>query len=96
FRCLYSKNINNLMMAGRDISVSHVALGTVRLMRTTGMMGEVIGMAASICKNEKTSPRGIYEHHFARLEELMEAGVGNPDLPNIQNYNLGGTLLETR
>ncbi|VAW15038.1 FIG00406056: hypothetical protein [hydrothermal vent metagenome] len=94
FRCLYSKNINNLMMAGRDISVSHVALGTVRLMRTTGMMGEVIGMAASICKNKKISPRGIYEHHFARLEELMEAGVGNPDLPNIQNYNLGGTLLE--
>jgi len=93
FRCLYSKNISNLMMAGRDISVSHVALGTVRDMRTTGMMGEVIGMAASICKNEKTNPRGVYKNYFSKMQKLMEVGVGNPDLPKIQNYNLGPTLL---
>lgn len=96
FRCLYSKNISNLMMAGRDISVSHVALGTVRVMRTTGMMGEVIGMAASICKNEKTNPRGVYKNYFSKMEKLMEVGVGNPDLPKIQNYNLGGTLLNNK
>ena len=35
-------------MAGRNISVTHAALGTVRVMRTGGMMGEVVGMAASI------------------------------------------------
>ncbi len=92
FRCLYSKNINNLMMAGRDISVSHVALGTVRLMRTSGMMGEVIGMAASVCKSEKTNPRGVYKTHFPELKKLMEQGVGKTDLPKTQNYNLGGTL----
>lgn len=96
FRCLYSKNINNLMMAGRDISVSHVALGTVRVMRTTGMMGEVLGMAASVCKNEKTTPRGIYEKHFSKLESLMLKGVGNPNLPNKQTYNNGGTLMKTK
>lgn len=95
FRCLYSKNIDNLMMAGRDISVSHVALGTVRLMRTGGMMGEVIGMAASICKLKNTSPRGLYQNHFSLLEDLMLKGVGNPTLPKIQNYNLGRTLMET-
>ncbi|MCD4737377.1 MAG: FAD-dependent oxidoreductase [Bacteroidales bacterium] len=94
FRCLYSKNINNLMMAGRNISVSHIALGTTRIMRTTGMMGEVLGMAASICKNENTTPRGVYENYFAKLKKLMEVGVGNPDLPKIQNYNLGGTLMD--
>ena len=49
YRCLYSRNVDNLFMAGRNISVTHVALGTVRVMRTTGMMGEVVGMAASIC-----------------------------------------------
>lgn len=95
FRCLYSKNIDNLMMAGRDISVSHVALGTVRLMRTCGMMGEVIGMAASVCKVNNTSPRGLYQNHFISLEELMRKGVGNPNLSKIQNYNLGRTLMET-
>ncbi|MCF6358776.1 MAG: FAD-dependent oxidoreductase [Draconibacterium sp.] len=94
FRCLYSKNVNNLMMAGRNISVSHVALGTVRLMRTTGMMGEVIGMAASVCKNEKTNPRGVYQNYFSEIENLMERGVGNAGLPKIQNYNLGSTLLK--
>jgi hypothetical protein len=94
FRCLYSVNIDNLMMAGRNISVSHVALGTTRLMRTTGMMGEVLGMAASICKKENTTPRGIYLDHFDELKKLMEKGTGNPDLPNKQDYNLGGTLLK--
>ncbi len=95
FRCLYSKNVNNLMMAGRDISVSHVALGTVRLMRTGGMMGEVVGMAASVCKEHNATPRQLYENHFSELEVLMEQGVGNPDLEKIQNYNLGATLLES-
>ena len=94
FRCLYSKNIENLMMAGRDISVSHVALGTIRLMRTGGMMGEVLGMAASVSKQKNATPREIYQQHFAELEQLMLEGVGNPDLPNNQNYNLGGTLME--
>lgn len=93
FRCLYSKNIDNLMMAGRDISVSHVALGTVRLMRTGGMMGEVIGMAASVCKQHNATPRQIYQQHFADLEKLMSVGVGKSDLPQNQNYNLGGTLM---
>lgn len=92
FRCLYSKNVDNLMMAGRHISVSHVALGTVRLMRTIGMEGEVLGMAASVCKEEKTSPRGVYEKHFAKMEELMEKGIGDSGLPNKQTYNMGGTL----
>ncbi len=45
-RCLYSRNIANLFMAGRDISVEHGALGAVRVMRTCGCEGEVIGMAA--------------------------------------------------
>jgi hypothetical protein len=96
FRCLYSKNINNLMMAGRDISVSHVALGTVRLMRTGGMMGEVLGMAASVCKKENITPRGLYEQHFDQLESLMIKGVGNAGLPFVQDYNQGGTLMEVK
>ncbi len=75
YRCLYSRNINNLFVAGRNISVTHVALGTVRVMRTTGMMGEVVGMAASVCKDYKTTPRGIYENYFTRLKALLQEGV---------------------
>lgn len=93
YRCLYSQNVPNLMMAGRNISVSHVALGTVRVMRTTGMMGEVIGMAASVCKKHNCEPRAVYSSYLDDLKQLMQKGTGNPDLPKIQNYNMGGTLL---
>jgi hypothetical protein len=80
YRCLYSRNISNLMMAGRNISVTHIALGTVRVQRTTGMMGEVLGMAASLCKQNTTTPRGVYEKHLDDLKTLMQRGVGKEDL----------------
>jgi hypothetical protein len=79
YRCLYSRNVSNLFMAGRNISVTHVALGTIRVQRTTGMAGEVIGMAASICKQQNCLPRDVYETHFSDLEALMRAGIGDPD-----------------
>lgn len=71
YRTLYSRNINNLFMAGRDISVTKSGLGPVRVMRTTGMMGEIVGKAASICIKENVSPRGVYEKHLSELKELM-------------------------
>ena len=76
YRCLYSRNIENLFMAGRNISVTHVALGSIRVMRTGGMMGEVVGMAASLCTKHKTTPRGIYNEHLAELKALMKEGTG--------------------
>jgi hypothetical protein len=76
YRCLYSRTVPNLMMAGRNISVTHVALGTVRVMRTGGMMGEVLGMAASLCHAHETTPRGVYEKHLEKLKALLREGVG--------------------
>ena len=75
YRCLYSRNIDNLMMAGRNISVTHVALGTVRVQRTTGMMGEVLGMAASLCKKHDCTPREVYRQHLDELIAMMTEGV---------------------
>ena len=92
YRCLYSRNVDNLFMAGRDISVTHVALGTVRVMRTTGMMGEVVGMAASLCKEHSTTPRGVYQRYLDELKTLMKEGVNRKGLPNNQRYNEGGML----
>jgi hypothetical protein len=76
YRCLYSRNISNLFLAGRDISVSHEALGAVRVMRTTGCMGEITGMAASICAKHKCLPREVYTDYLAELKELMSRGAG--------------------
>ena len=72
YRCFYSRNVNNLFMAGRNISVTHEALGTVRVMKTCGMMGEVVGKAASICVLEDCLPRDVYEDHLGDLLKLLE------------------------
>ncbi len=66
YRTLYSRNIRNLFMA-----VTKTGLGPVRVMRTCGMMGEIVGKAAAICIREKTDPRGVHKSHLAKLKELM-------------------------
>ena len=95
YRCLYSRNIDNLFMAGRNISQTHVALGTTRVMRTTGMMGEVVGMAASICHKYGCSPRDVYQCHLDELKPLMKKGVGKYEgTAESQRFNLPNKLLE--
>jgi hypothetical protein len=76
YRCLYSRNVNNLFMAGRDISTTHEALGAVRVMKTTGAMGEIVGMAAKLCKTKSCSPREVYTNHLEDLKSLMHMGAG--------------------
>ena len=91
YRCFYSKDVPNMFMAGRNISVSHIALGTVRVMRTTAMMGEVVGMAATICRRRKALPRDVYYTHLEELKSMMRKGVGRTDVPYTQIY----TLIDT-
>lgn len=76
YRCLYSRNIDNLFMAGRHISVTHGALGAVRVQMTTGMMGEVVGLAASLCNDHNITPRGVYQYRLGALKALLL----NPDV----------------
>lgn len=71
FRSLYSKNIPNLMMAGRCFSCSHVGLGGPRVMKTTGQMGIATGTAAALCKKYKVDPRTIGEKHINELRTLI-------------------------
>ncbi len=71
YRCFYSRNIENLFMAGRCISVTHEALGTTRVMKTCGMMGEVVGRAASICALRDCTPREVYERYWSELDQLL-------------------------
>jgi len=72
YRSLYSKNISNLLMAGRCFSCSHIGLGGPRVMNTTGQMGVAIGYATSLCKKYKTDPRGIYTNHIEELRKLIQ------------------------
>ena len=80
YRCLYSRNISNLFMAGRDISTTHEALGAVRVMKTTGAMGEIVGMAAAICKKHDCNPRDVYSRYLDELKSSMTRGAGKLEL----------------
>lgn len=71
FRCLYSKNIDNLMMAGKHISVSHVAASATKLMGNGAQHGVAVGIAAAMCVAKGTTPRGLYEDHLEGLKTLV-------------------------
>jgi hypothetical protein len=72
YRCLYSANLSNLFMAGRNISVTDHALGTVRVMKTIGMMGEVVGKAAAVAIKRNCTPREVYTLYWSELDALLK------------------------
>lgn len=73
YRCLYSINISNLMFAGRNISCTHTAMSSCRVMGTCSTLGQAIGTAAAIAIKHNTSPRGVYKAHIDELRQtLME------------------------
>lgn len=61
-RCLYSKTHENLVMAGRNISVTHVALSTTRVMATCSTLGQAIGTAVAYCLQENLTPRELVKN----------------------------------
>jgi hypothetical protein len=71
FRCLYTRKIKNLFMAGRCFSCSHLGLGGPRVMNTTGQMGCAVGYAASICIKHKVIPRMVYQKYLDELKMLI-------------------------
>lgn len=71
YRCLYSKNIDNLLFAGRNVSVTHMALSSTRIIGTCCMMGQAAGTAAAMCADKKVSPRIIYQKHINELQEQL-------------------------
>lgn len=71
FSCLYSRNISNLLFAGRDISVSHVALGSARVMSTLAVIGQATGIAAHMCHKYNVTPREVRRQHVGELQQLL-------------------------
>lgn len=71
FRSLYSKNIENLLFAGRNISQTHVALSSSRVMATCATMGQAAGTGAALCVRHGVDPREIYESYCNELQEQL-------------------------
>ncbi|MBE6553557.1 MAG: FAD-dependent oxidoreductase, partial [Ruminococcaceae bacterium] len=81
YRALYSRNVRNLMFAGRNISVTHAALSSTRVMGTCALLGQAMGTGAAIALAHRTTPRGVYEHHLKDLQAaVLEDGIFLPHI----------------
>jgi hypothetical protein len=70
-RCLYSKNISNLMFAGRNISASHLAFASTRVMGTCGVLGQAVGTAAALMTQYHISARQLCAEKIGQLQDIL-------------------------
>ncbi|MCL3779058.1 FAD-dependent oxidoreductase [Prolixibacteraceae bacterium JC049] len=93
YRCYYSKDLDNLFLAGRIISASHVAFGSSRIMLTCALGGQVVGVAAALCqKNQLTTRELSKTENIGELQvELNKIGHSIPRLDWADNGNLAQT-----
>lgn len=70
-RCLYSKNISNLMFAGRNISASHLAFASTRVMGTCGVLGQAVGTAAALMTQNHMSARQLCAEKIGELQDVL-------------------------
>ncbi len=96
YRSLYSRNVENLLFAGRNISVTHAALSATRVMATCAVIGQAVGSAAALCVAKGVTPRGLYPAHIGELQQQLMAddawlpGQARAIDPLTQAARLGG------
>ncbi|QNN25207.1 FAD-dependent oxidoreductase [Planctomycetales bacterium ZRK34] len=97
YRCLYSRNITNLFLAGRIISASHIAFGSSRVMLTCAQAAQAVGMAAALCTKRQARPRDLTEPAAMRQlqRELIRAGQYIPHVSLQDEDNLVRTATIT-
>jgi hypothetical protein len=71
YRCLFSENVSNLMMAGRNISVTHAALSSTRVMGTCSLLGQAAGTAAALAVKLNLSPSQLFPSRIAQLQSIL-------------------------
>lgn len=76
YRTLYSRGIDNLFLAGRIISASHVAFGSTRVMATCGHTAQAVGIAAALCLREGLMPRDLTDPKRIETLKLELARIG--------------------
>jgi hypothetical protein len=97
YRSYYSRNVKNLFLAGRIISVTHVAFGSSRVMGTSAYGGQAVGMAAALCRDLNVLPAALgSEGNMRRLQQqLMAAGQHIPGFALADNDDLTRSAVLT-
>ncbi len=81
YRALYSKNVENLFFAGRNISMTHMAMSSIRVMATCLLLGDAVGRAAAIAAEKGLTPHGVYKNEIKTLQRnIMNADNFLPSL----------------
>jgi len=88
-RILVAKDIDNLLMAGRNVSATHCALATVRVMGTTALMGEAAGVTAATAIASRTSVADVCHSRYADVQQqLLRNGCFLPNVKNTDPFDL--------
>ncbi len=97
YRCLYSRNIRNLFLAGRIISASHVAFGSTRVIATCSESAQAVGLAAALCKQHQLQPRDLFtQGHVKTLQQqLLRTGQFIPHVPMTDAADLASKATIT-
>ncbi|MCC7491023.1 MAG: FAD-dependent oxidoreductase [Fimbriimonadaceae bacterium] len=72
YRCLYSRSVRNLFCGGRNISTTHAALSSTRVMATCAVIGQAVGTAAALAARHGLSPREVGQQRIAELQDLLQ------------------------
>ena len=71
YRALYSADVENLFFAGRNISMTHMAMSSIRVMATCALLGQAVGTAAAIAVRHGETPHGVYLGHLKELQQAL-------------------------
>lgn len=71
YGCYCSGNIENLMMAGRNISASKLAMGSTRVMGTCAVGGQAAGTAAAMAVAAGLTPAAFGKTHIRQLQQQL-------------------------
>lgn len=95
YRSYYSRNVKNLMMAGRDISCSHMAFASTRVMGTCAVGGQAVGVAAAMAVKMGVYPRDIGKEMQTLQQKLLRQDCYLPGIPNTDSTDLARTATVT-
>ena len=95
YRCLYSRNVDNLFTCGRIISATHMAFASSRVMATCAVGGQAVGTAAYIALREGTTPRGVNDHMKELQQTLLRDDCYIPGIVNEDPHDLARTAKIT-
>lgn len=95
YRCYYSRNVNNLMLAGRDISCSHMAFASTRVMGTCAVGGQAVGVAAAMAIQKGVLPRQISGHIRELQQKLLRQDCYLPGIANEDPMDVARRAMVT-